>query len=245
MRGIFKRGSGRDLERELRAARPEPRAEFLASVAARVHEATPAPRTSVFRVAFAGALTLVMLVALAAVGGVSYAANALTSATSKLERIFEPTGPIEATKITAGQDQYRPGYGWGDPNHNHTGPPGLRRTGGPLAPPLRARVHPQDNRFMRVPAQINVSEQAQLTISIIGPRGQKLLISQRRSAIGQGVTGPSTKNVMYTVLIPRNGFPINVAIPRNLLRPGFQYYIRVTAKDPHGEVSVLRIPFRA
>lgn len=243
MRGMWNRRSGRDLERELRAARPEPKAEFLATLAARVGEATQPRRTSTARIAFAGGLTVVMLVALAAVGGVSYAANSMVAAVQRLEGVLAPEserGVVVVDSLTAGSDQYRPGYGWGDPNHNHTGPPGLRRQRGQVRP----RVDRNDRRFVRVGTRVTVDEQAHLTISVVGPRGGELPLSQRRSNIAHGVTGPPTNNVQYALLIPRT-ILVDLAIPRQLLQRGRTYFIVIRAEDPDGNVSTIRIPFRA
>jgi hypothetical protein len=65
---------GFDLEHQLREARPEPRRDFLHSLVSEVHERGHA-RPS-FRLAFAGGLTVTLLVALSAVGGIGYAAAA-------------------------------------------------------------------------------------------------------------------------------------------------------------------------
>jgi hypothetical protein len=207
------------------------------------------PRHSgAFRLAFAGGLTMAMLVALAAVGGVSYAADAAAGAAHSLEKALTPSGAREAIVVnglTAGGDQYQPGFGWGDANHNHDGPPGLSRRGGPLAPPLHAVPNTEDSRFMRVSTSINLDEQAHLTISVVTGGGQSLLVSQRRSIVGDGVDGASTKKIQYSVLVPRNGIPIVLSIPKNLLRPGVTYYIVVRAVDPQGNVRTLKIPFRA
>lgn len=75
-------GEPLDLEAELRAKRPEPRAEFVASVADRVRADRRRGRPAL-RLAFAGGLTAAMLVALASVGGMSYAATAVKHAAQK------------------------------------------------------------------------------------------------------------------------------------------------------------------
>jgi hypothetical protein len=247
LREIWKRGSG-DLEWKLRAARPEVRPEFLAALAEHVRADKRPRRAGAMRLAFAGGLTAVMLVALAAVGGVSYAATAAAGAARTFEQAFTPSGarePIVVNGLSAGSDQYKPGYGWGDDDHNHTGPPGVNRRGGVFAPPLKARPNPQDDRFKSVSTSINVDEQARLTISIQTVGGKALLLSQRQSKVGDGVDGPATKKIHYDVLVPRSGIPINLSIPANLLKPGVTYYIVIKAVDPNGEVTMLRIPFRA
>ena len=48
-------------------------------------------------------------------------------------------GRLAVASATSGSDQYRPGNGFGDKNHNHTGPPGQKRAGGAFAPPLTVR----------------------------------------------------------------------------------------------------------
>lgn len=63
-----------DLERELRAARPEPGRDFLHTLASEVRERGHSRRS--FRLAFAVGLTAALLVALSAVGGIGYAAAA-------------------------------------------------------------------------------------------------------------------------------------------------------------------------
>jgi hypothetical protein len=181
-----------------------------------------------------------MLVALGAVGGLGYAANAAKNAASA---VFAPNKPSSATshgRITAGGDQYRPGYGWGDKNHNHTGPPGLRRRGS-LAPLLQARRGPLGST---VTTAITVDEQADLFFSVIGPRGNAALLSQRRSRIGQGVSGPNTRAIRYRMLVPRT-IPVVLNIPRGQLVPGAVYRIRVVARDPDENTRTTYIRFRA
>jgi hypothetical protein len=246
LRGIWKRESG-NLEWLLRAARPEPRPEFLAALSDRVRDEMRPRHAGAFRLAFAGGLTVVMLVALAAVGGVSYAADAAAGAARSLEKVFTPSSAREAivmNGLSAGGDQYQPGFGWGDGNHNHSGPPGVSRRGGALAPPLRAVSNTSDSRFLRVSTTINVDEQAHLSISVQTRGGQRLLVSQRRSIVGEGVDGPATKHIQYSVLVPRDGIPIAISIPKHLLRPGVTYYIVIRAVDPDGNAGTIRIPFR-
>jgi hypothetical protein len=241
---IWKRRSD-DLERTLRAARQEPRAEFVSALTDRVGETRPR-RGAAFRLAFAGGLTVVMLVALAAVGGVSYAANAAVGAARTVQKVVTPLSAEQAIVVkglSAGGDQYQPGYGWGDDDHNHDGPPAIRRDDDKNGK-LRGKKDPKDGRFVSVSTAISVDEQVQLTVSVEAPGGKELLISQRRSTVGKGVDGPSTKNVRYSVLVPRDEIPIKLSIPKNLLRPGVTYFIVVRAVDPDGEVKTIRIPFR-
>jgi hypothetical protein len=232
---------GDDLERRLRANRPIPREPFVEALSIRVRESRSARRGGPARVAVAGALTLGMLAALGAVGGLGYAASAAKEAASA---VFTPNEPDSATggaRISAGGDEYVPGYGWGDDNHNHTGPPGITQEGA-LRPIPRARRIRGDG--LSVTTRINVDEQADLFFSVIGPNGQPVVLSQRRSRIGQGVSGPPTKVMRYRVLVPRT-IPVQLNIPRGQLVPGVVYRIKIVARDPDGNTRTRYIRFRA
>jgi hypothetical protein len=74
------RGEAGRLERDLRAERPEPRADFLFSLTKQVAETTPRRPRSASRVAFALALTTFILGTFASFGGVGYAASGAASA---------------------------------------------------------------------------------------------------------------------------------------------------------------------
>ncbi len=204
--------------------------------------------TGVPRLALAGAMTGVMLVALASVGGISYAASAANGAFQVVKKAVAPQAGKQAivvSGITAGGDQYRPGFGFGDPNHNHTGPPGLQRQGGEAAPPLRARPTP-DGKARTVGTTVTFDEQAALFISVIGASGKELLLTQASkrggSKFGAGVDGPQTKFIRYTLLVPR-AVPFQLRIPANLLKAGRQYSMRIVAIDPDGNKSTLLIAF--
>src|SRR5947209_807907 len=129
------------IERRLRDERPSPSAEFMRSLAPR--------RQSRRQFAFAGALTAALVISLSAVGGVSYAANAVTSVVKAAKKAVAPSsGRIVLTinAPNAGGDQYRPGFGFGDPDHNHTGPPGLTKgKPGEKAPPAQVQ-HLSNNK---------------------------------------------------------------------------------------------------
>ena len=234
---------GRELEGRLRAARPEPSEEFVQGLARRIEARRP---TNVPRLALAGALSSVMLVALGAVGGISHAANAARQAVQVVQKAVAPQGAISVQGLSAGGDQYRPGYGWGDPNHTHTGPPGLQRRGGEAAPPLKSRVSP-DRKARLVPFTITLTEQAALRIHVLAPDGRQLLLTQRGSKVQTGTTasqleGRQTKTIRYSVLVPRT-MTITLRIPGNLVRRGQTHTIRVIAIDPEGNRSTLLIPF--
>jgi hypothetical protein len=238
MRGF---STGDDLERRLRSHRPRPRPEFVDALSAQLRESRAARKTTPVRVAVAAALTLGMLAALGAVGGLGYAASAAKSAASAVFPAKKPDAGVVATKVTSGSDQYRPGWGFGDKNHNHTGPPGLERKGSGT-PPLHAHGGPKGSS--RVTTSVNVDEQADLFFSVLTPSGKTLLLSQRRSRIAQGITGPNTKSIRYRVLVPRT-IPVVLDIPRGQLTPGVVDRIRIIARDPDGNKSTTYIRFRA
>jgi hypothetical protein len=230
----------KDIERLLRANRPQPRDDFVRDVARRT---VAAPRRPHLRFALAGALSAAMLIALGAVGGLGYAASSVTHAAKLATRLVTPAktsrtaGPVS---ISAGGDQYQPGYGFGDPNHNHAGAPRLQRGNGEFAPPVRPKTK---DGTVYVSTTITIDEQAHLTISVVDAKtGKKLLITQEKSSVGQGVKGPPTKNIEYLVLVPR-AIRIRLAIPRALLVHGRRYLIEVVAIDPDGNRSKISVPF--
>ncbi|HEV3479900.1 MAG TPA: hypothetical protein VG144_10700 [Gaiellaceae bacterium] len=96
-----------DLEAELRASRPEPRSELVHQLEARVRT-SGRTRAGSFRVAFVGALTAVMLLALAAVGGVGYASSAGRDAVVSVKRIVTPGDVVKVLKRSSAQQQYGP-----------------------------------------------------------------------------------------------------------------------------------------
>ena len=95
----FFRG-GDELERELRARRPEPRDEFVHALEARVRASGRRARGG-FRLAFVGALTACMLFALASVGGLGHAAMAVGDVAVTAKRIVKKKGPKIVKKSSA------------------------------------------------------------------------------------------------------------------------------------------------
>jgi len=229
----------RKVERRLRAERPAPSAELMRSLA---------PRRVVKRpqFAFAGALTVALAIALSAVGGVSYAANAVNSVVKAAQKIVTPKSNHLVLTINgpnAGGDQYRPGFGFGDPNHNHTGPPGLTNgNGGAKAPP--AQVKRINSKAALVSTSITVDEQAALYFSVLDSSGTELLVTQKGSKIGNGLEGVQAKSIHYVMLVPRT-LSFQIRIPANLLVAGQTYSIRVIAVDAQGNKSETKIPFTA
>ena len=82
MIGFPRRKGSLDIEAELRASRPAPRPEFVETLAASVRTERTRPRFASARVAFAVGLSTSALVAIAAVGGLSYAASSAAKAGS-------------------------------------------------------------------------------------------------------------------------------------------------------------------
>jgi hypothetical protein len=220
-------------EAELRAGRPQPRPDFVRALATRVREDRRHPLP--FRVALAGGLTAAMLVAVAAVGGLGYAATAAKQAFDGVQQLIAVNDSPEAIQVglSPGGDQYQPGFSWGDPDQAHDGPPGLTRAGGEFAPPLQVLC----SRGVAVTrVRLVLDEQADLRVSVLGPHSKRLPLTR-----GQG--GETTKTLRYRILVPRV-LRLALRMPCSLLQPGLKYQVRITATDPSGETSRLLIPFR-
>jgi hypothetical protein len=141
-------GKQRDpLERELARNRPEPRPDYVERLVTRIGATHPAPARPL-RLALAAALTLSLLVVFAAFGGVGYATSAASEAIHTVKvspththpalathsrkhaakalgiQHAQPSSPSAKDSGKPDDDQYRPGCGKGDRNHDHTGPRG-------------------------------------------------------------------------------------------------------------------------
>jgi hypothetical protein len=92
------------LDAALRARRAEPRPEFVTGIVDRVGGASPKPAGS-FRLAFAGGLTAALLVALAAFGGLGYAAAGASSLAGSVNRVTGTEQPRTVAE-SAAQAQY-------------------------------------------------------------------------------------------------------------------------------------------
>jgi hypothetical protein len=114
-----RRAGGDDLEVELRANRPEPRPEFIQAVTQRVQADGRRRSPGRSRTAFAGALSALTLVGLAAGGGLGYAASAVQTAVDQVQQVASPTSTPTTASKTPSDTQYRPGKGCGDQNHVH------------------------------------------------------------------------------------------------------------------------------
>ena len=231
----------RPLEDALRRYRPPVSRALIVAIAGEPTVAAVKGRTRRPQVAFGLALTAVLLAGLAAIGGVSYAANAVSQAARS---VLVTHTTVVGRSLSSGGDQYRPGYGFGDPNHEHTGPPGIADgKPGEKAPP--SQVKPAvDRKAFLVTGQITVDEQAALYFSVLDPDGVQLLLTQRGSKIGSNVDGPQTKTIHYVMLVPRT-IPLALRVPANLLQRGKTYTIRVIAVDAQGNKSRTEIPFTA
>ena len=228
------------LAERFRRERPQASARLLETIV----PAEPFAQTRVPRrqLAFAAVLTAMLLAALGAVGGVSYAANAVAHIAAVAQQIVVTHVRLVGKGITAGGDQYKPGYGFGDPNHNHAGPPGLDN-GGKGPTPSSTTIPGGKARL--VTADISSDEQAALYISVLDSSGVQLLLTQQGTRIGGGdVTGPQAKTIHYVMLVPRT-IELRLRIPANLLLHGRRYTIRVIAVDPQGNKSRIEIPFTA
>jgi hypothetical protein len=106
MRYWRKRHEALDLEAELRTNRPEPAPELISRLEARVRDHGRS-RVGSLRVAFVGALTAVMLLALASVGGVGYASSAAQDAAVSVKRVVSPSDVISVIDRSSASDQYK------------------------------------------------------------------------------------------------------------------------------------------
>ena len=100
---------GDRLERDLRAERPEPRAEFMQALESKVGKAYRRPARP-FRLGLAAALTVGMLVAVGAFGGFSYAATGVSHAVKAATHVVAPAhhaAPVlKNAPLSSAQAQY-------------------------------------------------------------------------------------------------------------------------------------------
>ncbi len=106
MRLWRKRDELYELERELRARRPEPRHEFARALEQRVHRSRYRSLAPGFRLGLAGAVTAAMVVALAAVGGLGYAASTVTQVAQVATNLVQPQSQTGAAGPNAASQQY-------------------------------------------------------------------------------------------------------------------------------------------
>ncbi|MGH3000504.1 MAG: hypothetical protein ACRDNM_14495, partial [Gaiellaceae bacterium] len=91
--GLWRRQD--DLERELRAQRPEPRRELVDGIASRIVGERRRGTGRKARLGVAVALTAGMLGALGAFGGLGYAANGVTHAVDAAVHVITPAKPVK------------------------------------------------------------------------------------------------------------------------------------------------------
>lgn len=100
---------GDRLERDLRAERPEPRAEFMQALEGKVGKAYRRPARP-FRLGLAAALTAGLLVAVGAFGGFSYAAtgvqHAVKAATHAVAPTHQAAPKLKSYPLSSAQAQY-------------------------------------------------------------------------------------------------------------------------------------------
>jgi len=105
MRRRFKRGTTAWVEHELRHHRPEPADDFVRELTGRISADTSRRTTRGLRIAFAGALTSLLVAAFAAFGGIGYAASAARGVAQTAQKVVAPdakTRPVQS----AAADQY-------------------------------------------------------------------------------------------------------------------------------------------
>lgn len=95
-----------ELEAQLRAARAEPRPDFVHELGRSIGRATRA-RHRGSRLAFAGALTVFMVGSFASIGGLSYAAAGASEAITVAKRVAAEN-QIQLRDRSAATDQYAP-----------------------------------------------------------------------------------------------------------------------------------------
>ena len=105
MRRRFKRDTTAWVEHELRHHRPEPGDDFVRELTGRISADTSRRTTRGLRIAFAGALTSLLVAAFAAFGGIGYAASAAKGVAQTAQKVVAPdakTRPVQS----AAADQY-------------------------------------------------------------------------------------------------------------------------------------------
>jgi hypothetical protein len=103
---LFMRQNESDLEAELRRSRPQPQPEFLALLADRVGSRQRRATRPALRLAVAGGLTAVLLIALAAVGGLGAAAAGVKAAATAVSGVATAQKKPHVIKLSAAGDQY-------------------------------------------------------------------------------------------------------------------------------------------
>jgi len=128
MTGFFRRRND-ELEDRLRGLGSEPRSDLVSELSGEIRASRIPARIRTRRFAAALVTTAMMLIPFAAFGGVGLAASAAQKAVHAVahnqnQAKGKTKAQIRSQRVTPAADQYRPGWGCGDKNHIHTGPPG-------------------------------------------------------------------------------------------------------------------------
>jgi len=128
MTGFFRRRND-GLEDRLRGLGSEPRSDLVSELSGEIRASRIPARMRTRRFAAALVTTAVMLIPFAAFGGVGLAASAAQKAVHAVahnqnQAKGKTKSQVRSQVVTPAVDQYRPGWGCGDKNHIHTGPPG-------------------------------------------------------------------------------------------------------------------------
>lgn len=124
MTGFFRRRND-GLEARLRGLGSEPRSDLVSELSGEIRASRIPARMRTRRFAAALVTTAMMLIPFAAFGGVGLAASAAQKAVHAVaHNQNQAKGKTKSQVVTPDADQYRPGWGCGDKNHIHTGPPG-------------------------------------------------------------------------------------------------------------------------
>jgi hypothetical protein len=105
MRRRSRRGGTGWLEHELRRHRPEPRDDFARQLSGRISADSRRRPALGLRIAFAGSLASLIVVAFAAFGGIGYAASAADGIARTAQKVVTPK-PKATTQQSAAADQY-------------------------------------------------------------------------------------------------------------------------------------------
>jgi hypothetical protein len=112
---MWRGDDGGKLEKELRRSRPVPRRDFVDGLVSQIRS-RPQRRGSL-RIAFAGGLTIMMLGAVAATGGIGHAAAAMKSVVSSVSG-----GGAGVVNNSPANDQYKCNSGRGNWSETESGP---------------------------------------------------------------------------------------------------------------------------
>jgi hypothetical protein len=105
MKRRFRRDSTGWVEHELRRSRPEPRDDFVRELSGLIEAEVRRRPARGLRAAFVGSLASLMVVSLAAVGGMGYAASAAKSVARSAESVVAPKATL-TPRQTAAAAQY-------------------------------------------------------------------------------------------------------------------------------------------